>query len=235
MDPERPALAATNLKRSFGEGDTRIEVLHGVSLELRRGQLSVIMGPSGSGKTTLLALLSGLQQPDEGEVVVLGQSLWGLSDREREKFRLEHFGFIFQGHNLFPALTARQQLEIVLRWGDGRRGTAVRAEADQMLAQLGLAEKKRRLRPLELSGGEKQRVAIGRALIKKPAFCFADEPTASLEWKNGEIVVNLLHQAAHADHTVVLLVTHDERVKKYADHVYYLEDGCLADPPASPA
>jgi putative ABC transport system ATP-binding protein len=148
-----------------------------------------------------------------------------------QEFRLRHCGFIFQGHNLFPALNARQQLEIVLRWGAGLGGRQARREADAMLAQLELPQKKRRLRPLELSGGEKQRVAIGRALIKKPALCFADEPTASLDWQNGRKVVDLLQHAAREYQAAILVVTHDERIKQYADHVHHLDDGRLIDTP----
>src|SRR4029077_9188408 len=133
-------------------------------LELYQGQSSLLMGPSGSGKSTLLSVVSGLLRPDAGQVSVLGKDLWSLTDRARERFRLQHFGFIFQGYNLFPALTARQQLEMVLRWGEGLGRREARQRSDEMLALLGLS-KKAHLRPAELSGGEKQRVAIGRALI----------------------------------------------------------------------
>ena len=135
------------------------------------------MGPSGSGKSTLLAVLSGLLRPDGGQVMSLGQDIWKMSDAQRERFRLKHCGFIFQGYNLFAALSARQQLEMVVRWGKGASAKDARRRADEMLTLLGLG-KKSHLRPSELSGGEKQRVAIGRALIKEPEFCFADEPTA---------------------------------------------------------
>ena len=143
--------------------------------------MALLMGPSGSGKSTLLAVLSGLLHPDTGQVTALGQDLWAMTDKERERFRLEHCGFIFQGYNLFAALTARQQLEMVLRWGESASARDARRRADDMLELLGLA-KKGNLRPAELSGGEKQRVAIGRALIKNPKFCFADEPTSALDW-----------------------------------------------------
>src|SRR5439155_20386833 len=142
------------------------------------GEIVLLMGPSGSGKSTLLAILSGLLRPDSGQVQALNQYLWTMSDKQRERFRLEHFGFIFQGYNLFAALTARQQLEMVVRWGEGASAREARRRAEEMLALLGLA-RKAHLRPAELSGGEKQRVAIGRALIKNPNFCFADEPTSA--------------------------------------------------------
>jgi putative ABC transport system ATP-binding protein len=187
------------------------------------------MGPSGSGKSTLLAILSGLLHPDKGQVLAMGEDMWKMSDTERERFRQRYCGFIFQGYNLFPALTARQQLEIVLRWGEGVSAREARRRSDDMLALLGLA-KKASLRPAELSGGEKQRVAIGRALIKEPIFCFADEPTSALNWEHGEHVVELLRSAAHEQGATILMVSHDERVVPYADQIFHMEDGCLTEP-----
>ncbi|MCC6419047.1 MAG: ATP-binding cassette domain-containing protein, partial [Gemmataceae bacterium] len=174
-----PTLRARHLTRTFGSGEVKTTALADVSLDLYPGQLALLMGPSGSGKSTLLAVLSGLLKPDGGRVLTLGQNLWDLTERQREDFRLKHCGFIFQGYNLFPALTARQQLEMVLRWGRGTGSREARRRADEILSLLGLA-KKASLRPAQMSGGEKQRVAIGRALIKEPTFCFADEPTSAL-------------------------------------------------------
>jgi putative ABC transport system ATP-binding protein len=214
--------------RTFGKGEVEITAVNRVSLDLYRGQIVLLMGPSGSGKSTLLSVVSGLLQPDSGKVHVLGQDLWGLSSKEREHFRLQHFGFIFQGYNLFPALTARQQLEMVLRWGEGVPGKQARWRADEMLDRLGLA-RKAHLRPGQLSGGEKQRVAIGRALIKRPGFCFADEPTSALDWGHGEQVVDLLRAAAHDDEAAIFIVAHDARIIPYADQVFHMEDGCLME------
>src|SRR5262249_40425863 len=153
---------------------SRTFALREVTLDLYRAQLALLMGPSGSGKSTLLAVLSGLLRPDAGKVLAVDDDkpveIWKLNDRERERFRLKHCGFIFQGYNLFPALNARQQLEIVLRWGEGVTAKEARKHADEMLSLLGLANKAHLL-PNHLSGGEKQRVAIGRALIKSPQFC----------------------------------------------------------------
>jgi putative ABC transport system ATP-binding protein len=227
VDPAPPpTLQGWNLTRTFGQGDTKTTALDDVSIELAAGQLSLLMGPSGSGKSTLLAVLSGLLHPDSGKVMALGQDLWALSDQQRERFRLRHCGFIFQGYNLFAALTARQQLEMVVRWGEGASAGEARRRADEMLTLLGLA-KKAHLRPTELSGGEKQRVAIGRALIKEPQFCFADEPTSALDWAHGEQVVELLRTAAHERNATVLIVAHDSRIIPYVDHVFYLDDGRL--------
>jgi putative ABC transport system ATP-binding protein len=223
-----PTLEGRHLTRVFGEGETEVTALHKVSLELHPGQIALLMGPSGSGKSTLLAVLSGLLAPTSGQVFALGEDLWKLSNRERERFRLRHCGFIFQGYNLFPALTARQQLEMVLRWGERASAAEARRRANDMLMLLGLA-KKAHLRPGELSGGEKQRVAIGRALIKDPTFCFADEPTSALDWGHGEHIVELLRNAAHERNATILIVAHDARIIPYVDHVYHLEDGYLKE------
>jgi putative ABC transport system ATP-binding protein len=228
LSAEEPVLSGQHLTRRFGDGDTQTVALHDVSLELYAGQITLLMGPSGSGKSTLLAVLSGLLRPDEGQVIALAEDLWAMSDREREEFRLEHCGFIFQGYNLFPALTARQQLEMVLRWGEGVGRGDARRRAEDMLALLGLG-KKGHLRPAQLSGGEKQRVAIGRALIKEPDFCFADEPTSALDWHHGEQVVELLRTAAHERGATILIVAHDARIIPYVDRVFHIEDGVLKE------
>jgi putative ABC transport system ATP-binding protein len=208
--------------------------LNDVSLELYAGQIALLMGPSGSGKSTLLAVLSGLLHPDSGQVTALGQELWAMSERQRERFRLEHCGFVFQGYNLFASLTARQQLEMVLRWGSGVSANEAGRRSDEMLALLGLA-KKGHLRPSELSGGEKQRVAIGRALVKDPTFCFADEPTSALDWHHGEEVIEMLRSAAHERGATVLIVAHDARIIPYADRVFNMEDGQVREADEDPS
>jgi len=185
-----------------------------------------MMGPSGSGKSTLLAVLSGLLRPDHGQVISLGQDIWKLSETEQESFRLKHVGFIFQGYNLFGAFNAVQQLELVGCWGMGMTTAQSRRKAKQILDMLGLAKKKH-LRPAEMSGGEKQRVAIGRALMKDPELLFADEPTSALDWAHGEQVIELLQSAAHERGATVLCVAHDSRIIPYSDKVISLEDGQL--------
>ena len=220
-----PSLLADDLLRSFGSGQAKTYALQGVSLGLNAGQLNVLMGPSGSGKSTLLAVMSALLRPDSGRVKALGQDLWRMNDLQLEKFRLKHCSYIFQGYNLFPALTARQQLEVVLRWGEGCSGFEARKRADRVLGQLGMSHRAN-LRPNQLSGGEKQRVAIGRALVKRPSFIFADEPTSALDWENGQQVIELLTETAKKG-TTVLVVTHDPRLLGYAHRVFELADGKL--------
>ncbi|MBY0587813.1 ABC transporter ATP-binding protein [bacterium] len=220
-------LRGEHLVRGFGEGELRTLALRDVSIELEAGQVTVLMGPSGSGKSTLLAILAGLLRPDSGEVESMGQSIVGMNDAERENFRRKYCGFVFQGYNLFPALTAQQQVEIVLRWGEGASAKEATAKAIETLTVLGLGEK-RHLRPWQLSGGEKQRVAVARALVKRPALLFADEPTAALDWEHGEQVVQLLKRGAADDKATVLIVSHDPRVTGLADRVLFLADGKIS-------
>ncbi len=229
-----PTMKAWGITRSFGSGDTKIYALRNVGLELHPGQIALLMGPSGSGKSTLLAVLSGLLHPDCGTVLAHDQDLWAMTERQREAFRLQHFGFIFQGYNLFPSLTAREQLEMILRWGSGSSAREAREKTDDMLGMLGLSNRSH-LRPLQLSGGEKQRVAIGRALIKNPGFVFADEPTAALDWKHGQHVVELLRAAAHDQGSTILIVAHDSRIIPFVDRVLQLEDGILFEGSEKPA
>jgi putative ABC transport system ATP-binding protein len=221
-----PMLRGRNLTRTFGEGALENLALDDVSLDLYAGQAILIMGPSGSGKSTLLALLSGLLRPSAGAVIALGNDLWALSDRERHDFRLRFCGFVFQGFNLFPAMSARQQLEMVLRLGELAGAAEARRRAEDLLSLLDLGDKAD-LRPRELSGGEKQRVAVARALIKNPSLFFADEPTASLDWGHGSQVVQLLCEAAHERQACVFMVSHDPRLRTCADRIFELEDGRL--------
>ncbi len=232
------ALEAVHLHRTFGDGAARRVALSDVCLTLRPGTLALLMGPSGSGKSTLLAILSGLLAPDSGKVLAAddgrSRDVWAMTDGEREQFRRKYTGFIFQGYNLFPALTALQQLEIVLKWGQDMAHGEARERAREMLTTLGLKDQMHK-RPAQLSGGEKQRVAIGRALVKAPAFIFADEPTAALDWENGQAVVGLLKAAAHDRGAAVFAVSHDHRLLSLVDEAYHLEDGVLTRTPAGAA
>jgi putative ABC transport system ATP-binding protein len=226
-------LRGTNLKHGFGEGGLRAEVLRGVNLELRRGEIVLIVGPSGSGKSTLLAVLAGLLRPESGSVMVLDTDLWTLSTTERKAFRFAHFGFVFQGFNLFSTLTLNQQLEIILTWGAGMTRQESGPVLAAMLDQLDLRGKGE-LRPIDLSGGEKQRAAIARGLLRRPDICFADEPTSALDWGHGKEVIRLFREAAFHSRTAVLIVSHDVRIRPWADRVLLLEDGQLTPGPDKP-
>jgi putative ABC transport system ATP-binding protein len=229
-----PSLRGVNLTRTYGDGTARRAALREVSLELQPGKLALLMGPSGSGKSTLLAILSGLLEPDTGQVLTADKGqlrdVWTMTAKERELYRLNNTGFVFQGYNLFPALSARQQLEIVLKWGE-RAGTRdAQRRSDEMLDRLGMSSNKHK-KPAQLSGGEKQRVAIGRALIKNPMFVFADEPTSALDWENGRNVIELLRDAAHERQASILVVSHDHRIIPFVDIYFHMEDGQLEQRP----
>jgi putative ABC transport system ATP-binding protein len=220
------AISATGVVKRFRSGRTTSEVLKGVDFDAHFGDVTLVMGPSGSGKSTLIATLSGLLQPDAGAVTALGETLWTLRRDRLDRFRLANCGFVFQGFNLFPALTAVEQVAILLRHtGLGRREAQVKAEA--ALDEVGLADQADQ-RPHELSGGEKQRVAIARALAKNPRLIFADEPTSALDADNGQAIVGLLQRAARTRGAAVICVTHDSRLEAYADRVVRLDDGRIS-------
>ena len=216
-------LRAESLRKSFGNGRARIEVLRDLSLEINAGELTLISGPSGCGKSTLLSILSGLMYPDEGRVIALGEDLGKLDERQIERFRLHHTGFVFQGFNLFPALTALEQVALPLSYLGFNEAKANR-RALAALEEVGLGPRAR-LRPDSLSGGEKQRVAIARALAKEPALLFADEPTSSLDAASGQSVIDTLHRIAREHGTTVLCVSHDPRLNVHAERVLAMEDG----------
>ncbi len=223
-------LLAEGLTKRFKTGRSHVTVLREVDFEARPGEVTMVMGPSGSGKSTLIAALSGLMRPDEGKVSALGADLWSRRASRIDRFRLDHCGFIFQGFNLFPALTAFDQVATVLRYkGMSRR--AARERAIEALTEVGLAPRMRQ-RPSELSGGEKQRVAIARALAKQPDLVFADEPTSALDGESGQMVVRMLRRAATEHGAAVICVTHDPRLEAFADRLVRLEDGrVLSDEP----
>jgi len=221
------ALVARGLRKGFKVGRGRTEVLKGVDFDARHGDVTMVMGPSGSGKSTLIASLSGLLRPDSGEVEALGQKLWTLPNGRIDRFRLDHCGFIFQGFNLFSALTAQEQVTTVLKY-KGFSPAQARAQARESLAEVGLGHRLNQ-RPSELSGGEKQRVAIARALAKQPQLLFADEPTSALDGENGQVVIRLLRRAATEHGAAVICVTHDPRLEAWADRVIHIEDGQILD------
>jgi len=222
------AIEARDLVKRFKSGKSWVEVLKGVDFDARHGDLTMVMGPSGSGKSTLIAALSGLLRPEEGRVDTLDiDDLWRLSAGKIDRFRLDHCGFIFQGYNLFPALTALQQVMVVLKY-QGLSPTQARKQATAALEEVGLGHRLNQ-RPAALSGGEKQRVAIARALAKNPQILFADEPTSALDGENGQVVIKLLRRAATEHGAAVICVTHDPRLEAWADRVIHIEDGKIID------
>lgn len=220
-----PSIKASQVSKSFLSGVVRIQVLQRLSLAIWSGELTLISGPSGCGKSTLLSLLSALQAPDEGETFALGHRLGTMNKRELERFRLQHTGFVFQGFNLFPALTASEQVQLPLGYL-GIAPRVMRERAMSALEEVGMTHRAD-LRPAQLSGGEKQRVAIARALAKQPQLLFADEPTSALDATNGQNVIDILHRVAHTHGTTVLCVSHDPRLVRHADRVLTMEDGMI--------
>jgi putative ABC transport system ATP-binding protein len=226
---ENSLLSGQDLVQVFGSGGNETRALRGVSLDLPPGKVTLVMGPSGCGKTTLLAVMAGLLKPTSGRVLTAGrEDLYDLSDTQRREFRRKHVGFIFQGFHLFPTLTVREQLEMVLRWGENASPAEAGRHTDEMLEMLNLKARSE-LFPQELSGGEKQRVAIGRALIKMPDLFFADEPTSALDWNHGKQVMEILARAARERSAAVLVVAHDTRVLPFADRTLHMEDGAWKD------
>lgn len=216
---------AHGLSKFYGEGAQRIDALRPTDFYVDRGEFIMVAGPSGSGKSTLLSVISGLLTPSSGAVCILGREPHRLSRDSFDRFRLEHFGFVFQGFHLLPALTALEQVTIVLE-RQGLRPTAARDRAMATLARVGLASRLGN-RPSELSGGEKQRVVIARALAKQPQIIFADEPTSALDSKNGQQITALLREAALEGRASVVCVTHDPRLIEHASRVVRMEDGAV--------
>lgn len=221
----QPTLVSQNISKAFTSGQITHQVIKDSSLQIYPAELTLVVGPSGSGKSTMLAMLSGLLRPDSGHVRALDTDLWSLDNRAIDLFRLEHCGFIFQGFNLFGALTALENVILPLQYLH-LHGNIARKRAQDALAEVGLAGRMH-LRPAQLSGGEKQRVAIARALVKNPQLMFADEPTSALDGTNGQIVIDLLKRIAREHNATVLGVTHDPRLFSHADRVITLEDGIV--------
>jgi putative ABC transport system ATP-binding protein len=214
-------VVARDVARRFGQGDTAVDALRGVSLDVQRGQLTTVMGPSGSGKSTLMHILAGLDRPTAGTVEIDGNEITTLGDTDLTKLRREHIGFIFQFFNLLPMLTAEENVTLPLTIAGEKVDETWR---DQLIESVGLKDR-RHHRPSELSGGQQQRVAIARALISKPTVVFADEPTGNLDSKTGGEILELLRKAVQETGQTTVMVTHDPRSASIADRILFLADG----------
>jgi putative ABC transport system ATP-binding protein len=223
LETRKPVVAARDLTRRYGEGETAVDALRGVSLDVTRGQLTAVMGPSGSGKSTLMHILAGLDRPTSGEVAIAGTSLGNLNDTDLTKLRREHIGFVFQFFNLLPMLDAEENVILPLSIAGVKPETAW---VDELLEQVGLSQR-RRHRPSELSGGQQQRVAIGRALVNKPDIIFADEPTGNLDSKTSGEILELLERSVRELGQTIVMVTHEPRAAAIADRVLFLDDGFI--------
>lgn len=218
-----PALQLTKVKKYFGEGRTAVRAVDQVSLNVKKGEVLLIMGPSGSGKTTLLTLIGGLLSPDSGTVQIDCYDLDKIPERDRNVFRRKNIGFVFQSFHLLSALTAQENVQIVLGLAKVKRAEA-RRRTLKMLRELGLGRRLHYL-PKKLSGGEKQRVSIARALINEPRLVLADEPTANLDSAAGHQIMALLRDIAKKQGRTVIIVSHDMRIMDIADRVLWMEDG----------
>jgi putative ABC transport system ATP-binding protein len=224
QDGAQPAAAvvtAEEVTRDYGEGDTCVKALRGVSLEVARGKLTAVMGPSGSGKSTLMHILAGLDKPTEGKVTIAGTEITELNDTQLTRLRREHIGFIFQFFNLLPMLTARENIVLPLNLAGA---TSKNGWVEELSAKVGLTERLSH-RPAELSGGQQQRVAIARALVSRPTVMFADEPTGNLDSTTSGEILELLRESVTSLGQTTVMVTHDAHAAAIADRVLFLADG----------
>jgi putative ABC transport system ATP-binding protein len=220
-------LQARAVTKVFGEGETAVRAVDGVDLDVAAGEMVLIMGPSGSGKTTLLTMLGGLLRPTSGSIVVDGSDVTRLSDAQLTPVRRKSVGFIFQSFNLWETLSVEENIELTLNMA-GVSGGRAKDRARALLEARGL-KGRLRFRARALSGGEKQRVSIARALANEPRLLLADEPTANLDSKHGRDVMHLLHDISREGNRAVVVVSHDQRIREVADRVLWLEDGQIKD------
>lgn len=224
-DQQHSAVRCTGIRKHFGDGEARVEVLRGVEYGAQLGEMSFLVGPSGCGKTTLISVIAGLLDASDGETEVLGEVPSRMKASDRIVFRRRNLGFVFQQYNLLPSLTAAENAAVPLL-ADGMPRTKAVVRAAEMLDRLGLGHKTKAL-PRQLSGGQQQRVALARALVHEPRLIVCDEPTAALDHQTGESVMSLLAGAAVAPDRAVVVVTHDNRVFHYADRIAHMNDGVI--------
>ena len=215
-------LEIKDIYKSFGEKDSRVEVLKGVNLELEKGQFCVLLGPSGSGKSTLLNIIGGIDSADSGEIIVDGSSMNGMNDKSLTRYRREHLGYIFQMYNLIPNLTVRENIEV------GAYLSKDHLDVDEIIDVLGLRDHAHKL-PIQLSGGQQQRTSIGRAIVKNPDVLLCDEPTGALDYSTSKEILSLIDKVNRIYGNTIVMVTHNEAIAGMADVVIRLRDGQVRD------
>ncbi len=224
----QPAIAVRELSKTYAEGASGVTALRGIDLDVHPGEMVMLVGPSGSGKTTLLSIMGCILSPSAGSVRIAGKEVSGLKQKELAPIRLSHIGFVFQGFNLFPTLTAGENVELMLDL-KGIRGEEAKTRGQRLLESVGIGEKFNSF-PSDLSGGQKQRVAVARAMAGEPDILLADEPTAALDSHTGRNVMAMMNELAHRNNRAVVIVTHDSRLLEFADRMIRLEDGMVVDP-----
>jgi len=215
-------LEVKGIKKGFGEGTSRVEVLKGIDLELERGEFCVLLGPSGSGKSTLLNIIGGIDSADEGDIFIGGEPMGKMNEKQLTMYRRQHLGYIFQMYNLIPNLTVRENIEV------GAYLSKNALNIDEILETLGLTEHAGKL-PNQLSGGQQQRTAIGRAIVKNPDILLCDEPTGALDYKTSKEILKLIETVNQTYGNTVVMVTHNDAIKNMSDRVIRLRDGQVRD------
>lgn len=210
------------LRKSFGTGDSRVEVLKCIDLSIEKGTFCVLLGPSGSGKSTLLNIIGGIDSGDSGEIVIDGEKMTRMREKQLTRYRRNHLGYIFQMYNLIPNLTVRENIEVGAYLSDKP------LDVDELLHTLGLYEHQSKL-PNQLSGGQQQRTAIGRAIVKNPDILLCDEPTGALDYNTSKEILSLIETVNRKYGNTVLMVTHNDAIKDMADRVIRLRDGRIRD------
>jgi len=223
MSKNGTAVFLRGVTKTYGSGSSRVQALRGVDLEVRLGELLMLVGPSGCGKTTLISVVAAILDHDDGDIIVLDQVLRSMSQREKTRFRGDNIGFVFQAYNLIPTLTVAENVAIPLLILGSRR-TAALARANEVLEAVGLGDKLEGL-PAALSGGQQQRVAIARALVNNPRLIVCDEPTSALDADTGRLVMDVLRRNALSEDRALIIVTHDNRIFSFADRIARMDDG----------
>ena len=225
LSTDKLAVACHGVTKTFGVGDSAVHALRGIDIDVRLGELTLLVGPSGCGKTTLISIVAGLLDPTAGSVSVLGEELTAMSGRQLVRFRGRNIGFVFQQYNLLPALTAAENAAVPLLIAGWQRSKAV-ARAREVLNELGLGNRVNS-RPNQLSGGQQQRVAIARALVHEPRLLVCDEPTAALDAHSGQTVMELMRRVAVRPDRSVIVVTHDSRIYQFGERMIEMSDGVV--------
>lgn len=215
-------LQIKEINKSYGSGDSLAKVLNGISLDIERGELCVLLGPSGSGKSTLLNIIGGIESADSGSIVIDGSAIESMNQKELSNYRRNHLGYVFQFYNLIPNLTARENIEV------GAYLSKRPLDIDDLIETLGLTEHQHKL-PNQLSGGQQQRVSIGRAIVKNPDLLLCDEPTGALDYNTSKEILSLISEVNKKYQSTIIIVTHNDAIKNMADTVITLRDGTVRE------